>query len=86
MKTTTDFLAEINKMRSNCIVLNDIVYYVCYDMNSNVLYSGTATNTGIIREYEIEVDLDRTLEFNLEGLLVIMQEDPDNWESEEEND
>ena len=76
----------VTNMRSNMLVLNDIVYYVSYDMDTNELYAGTATNAGIAKEYAVQYDTDMDLDYNLEGLLDSMNEDPCNWELDSEID
>ena len=76
----------VTNMRSNMLVLNDIVYYVSYDMDTNELYAGTASNWGVAKQYSIQYDSDRGLDYNLEGLIDLMNEDPCNWEIDSEID
>ena len=76
----------VTNMRSNMLVLNNIVYYVSYDMDTNELYAGTASNCGIAKQYSIKYDADRSLDYNLEGLVDLMNEDSCNWELDSEVD
>ena len=70
----------VTNMRSNMLVFNDTVYYVSYDMDTNELFAGTATNVGIAKEYVVQYDADMCLDYNLEGLIDLINEDPTNWE------
>ena len=76
----------VTGMRSNMLVLNNNVYYVSYDKDTNKLFAGSATNCGIIREYVVEYDPDRDLDYNLGGLLDLMMQDECNWELDPEID
>ena len=70
----------VTNMRSNMLLFNFIEYYISYDMDTNELFAGTATNCGIAKEYAVQYDTDMDLDYNLEGLLDLMNEDPCNWE------
>ena len=70
----------VTNMRSNMLVFNDTVYYVSYDMDTNELFAGTATNCGISKEYTVQYDTDMDLSYNLEGLIDLINEDPINCE------
>jgi len=70
----------VTNMRSNMLVFNDAVYYVSYDMDTNELFAGTATNVGIAKKYAVQYDTDKGLDYNLEGLVDLINEDPTNWE------
>ena len=70
----------VTNMRSNMLVLNNIVYYISYDMDTNEIFAGTATNSGIAKEYSLQYDTDMDLDYNLNGLLDLINEDPCNWE------
>ena len=75
----------VTNMRSNMLVFldnlnNDTIYYVSYDMDTNELFAGTATNCGIAKEYAVQYDTDMDLDYNLEGLVDLINEDPINWE------
>lgn len=54
---------------------NGDYFYVVVDPETKSIYAGSATNTGVFREYEIEVDEDGTLDSNLEALYDYMIED-----------
>lgn len=68
----------VTNMRSNMLVFNDNVYYVSYDIETNELFAGTATNCGIAKEYAVQYDSDMSLDYNLEGLVDLMLEDECN--------
>ena len=70
----------VTNMRSNMLVFNDTVYYVSYDIDTNELFAGTATNCGIAKEYVIQYDPDMDLDYNLDGLIDLMMQDECNWE------
>ena len=70
----------VTNMRSNMLVFNENVYYVSYDMDTNELYAGSATNAGIAKEYAVQYDSDMNLDYNLEGLVDLMMQDECNWE------
>ena len=76
----------VTNMRSNMLVFNDTVYYVSYDMDTNELFAGTATNSGIAKKYIVQYDADMCLDYNLEGLVDLINEDPTNWEIDTEID
>ena len=76
----------VTNMRSNMLVFNDTVYYVSYDIDTNELFAGTATNCGVAKEYIVQYDIDRDLDYNLEGLFDLMNEDPINWDIDSEID
>ena len=76
----------VTNMRSNMLVLNDIVYYVSYDMDTNELFAGSATNAAISKQYAVQYDIDMDLDYNLNGLLDLINEDPCNWEIDSEID
>ena len=76
----------VTNMRSNMLVLNDIVYYESYDMDTNELFAGSATNAGISKQYAVQYDIDMDLDYNLNGLLDLINEDPCNWEIDSEID
>jgi len=62
------------------LVFNDNVYYVSYDIDTNELFAGTATNTGISKEYAVQYDSDMSLDYNLDGLIDLMMQDECNWD------
>ena len=70
----------VTNMRSNMLVFNDNVYYVSYDIDTNELFAGTATNTGISKDYSIYYDSDMSLDYNLDGLIDLMMQDECNWD------
>ena len=70
----------VTNMRSNMLVFNDNVYYVSYDIDTNELFAGTATNTGISKEYAVPYDSDMSLDYNLDGLIDLMMQDECNWD------
>ena len=76
----------VTNMRSNMLVINDFVYYVSYNKDTNELYAGTATNAGIAKEYVVEYDPDMDLDYNLDSLLDLINDDPCNWEIDQEID
>lgn len=52
--------------------------YINYDEKTNILYAGHATNTGIMKEVEIEYDKDEPLYKNLEKLYdACINDDPE---------
>ena len=55
-------------LRTNVLEIGDKVLYVFYDKKNNKLCAGSATNTGIIPEYEIDYNVDNSLDSNLEAL------------------
>ena len=75
-----EIYSMVTNMRSNMLVLNDIVYYVSYNVDTNELFAGTATNCGIAKQYAVQYDADMDLDYNLEGLFDLMNDDPCNWE------
>ena len=76
----------VTNMRSNILVFNDIVYYVSYDIDTNELFAGSATNTGISKEYAVQYDTDMSLDYNLDGLIELMMQDDCNLELDSEID
>ena len=76
----------VTNMRSNMLVLNDNVYYVYYDMDTNELFAGPATNAGIIKWYAVQYDTDMDLDYNLEILTDLMSKDYLNMELDSEID
>lgn len=64
------FLDEFRDMKAEPVFELECgtVLYVDYDPDTNILYAGSATNRKIIPEYEIEVDLDASLDSNLQAL------------------
>lgn len=70
----------VTNMRSNMLVFNDNVYYVSYDIDTNELFAGTATNTGISKEYAVQYDTDMSLDYNLDRLVDLMMQDECNWD------
>ena len=81
-----EIYSMVTNMRSNMLVFNDNVYYVSYNTATNELFAGTATNAGIAKEYVVQYDSDMDLDYNLEGLIDLMNEDPCNWELDSEID
>ena len=68
MKTVKELVSE---MRSNILDMTEYdkgILYVDYDEKTNELFAGNATNCGVSKDYSIEYDKDRSLDFNLEGL------------------
>ena len=76
----------VTNMRSNMLLFNFIEYYVSYDMDTNELYAGTATNCGIAKEYAVQYDSDMDLDYNLEILTDLMSQDYMNMELDSEID
>lgn len=70
----------VTNMRSNMLVFNNNVYYVSYDIDTNELFAGTATNSGISKEYAVQYDSDMSLDYNLDGLIDLMMKDECNWD------
>ena len=69
MKTVKELVSE---MRSNILDMTEYdkgILYVDYDEKTNELFAGYATNCGVSKNYSIEYDKDRSLDFNLEGLF-----------------
>lgn len=68
-KTPEEFYNEFKSMKKHpCFDFKDGVIYVDYDPEKNKFIAGGATNTGLIPEYEFDVDLSLSLDQNLEGL------------------
>lgn len=66
---------------------NGSYLYVVVDPDSKSMYAGSATNTGIFREYEIEIDEDESFDSNLNALYdYIIEESPEFIEDGEELD
>ena len=68
MKTVKELVSE---MRSNILDMTEYdkgILYVDYDEKTNELFAGYATNCGVKKNYSIEYDKDKSLDFNLEGL------------------
>ena len=58
-------------------------FYVDVDKENNLIFAGSATNNGIIREFEIEYDFDDTLDGNLSRLYdTIIEERPELLDEE----
>ena len=76
----------VTNMRSNILVFSDTVYYVSYDLDTNELFAGTAANTGIAKEYAVQYDTDMCLDYNLEVLIDLINEDLTNLEIDSEID
>ena len=70
----------VTNMRSNVLVFNGNAYYVSYDIDTNELFAGTATNTGISKDYTVYYDSDMSLDYNLDGLVDLMMQDECNWD------
>ena len=70
----------VTNMRSNMLVFNNNAYYVFYDIDTNELFAGSATNIGVSKEYAVQYDSDMSLDYNLEGLVDLMLEDECNWD------
>lgn len=68
MKTIKEL---ISKMRSNILDMSEYgkgILYVDYCEKTNELFAGGCTNCGIKKQYSVEYDLNKDLDFNLEGL------------------
>ena len=62
---------------------NGEYFYVDVDKENNLIFAGSATNNGIIREFEIEYDFDDTLDGNLSRLYdTIIEERPELLDEE----
>ena len=70
----------VTNMRSNILVFNYNVYYVSYDIDTNEIFAGTATNIGVSKEYTVYYDSDMSLDYNLDGLIDLMMQDECNWD------
>mgnify|MGYP003451658414 CR=1 FL=1 len=70
----------VTNMRSSMLVFNGNGYYVSYDIDTNELFAGTATNTGISKYYTVDYDSDMSLDYNLDGLMDLMMQDECNWD------
>ena len=81
-----EIYSMVTNMRSNMLVINDFVYYISYDKDTNELFAGSATNAGISKEYVVQYDTDMDLYYNLDGLIDLMNEDSCNWEIDSEID
>lgn len=55
---------NINKMKA--FIINDKILYI--DIENNFLIAGGVCNTGIIKEYQIKIDYEETVDRNLEKL------------------
>lgn len=68
---------EYNHMDKEPVITfpNGDYYYVVVDSETNSIYAGQATNTGISREYEIAIDEDGTLDSNMAALYDYILED-----------
>lgn len=55
-------------------VVNGESLYVDYDSDKNVLYAGTITNSGIIRDYSIKYNKEASIDNNLERLYETINE------------
>ncbi len=62
---------------------NGEYFYVDVDKENNLIFAGSATNNGIIREFEIEYDFDDSLDGNLSRLYdTIIEERPELLDEE----
>lgn len=69
-ETKEDAENPLEELENNCLgEFNGEVLYVGYDEENEVLYAGSATNSGIFRTYEIDYDFYRSLDANLEMLV-----------------
>jgi hypothetical protein len=69
MKTVKELVSE---MRSNILDMTEYdkgILYIDYDEKTNELFAGDATNCGVKKEYSVEYNKDKSLDFNLEGLF-----------------
>lgn len=73
-------ITEIEKIEKEPVFEfpNGEYYYVNVDKENNTIYAGSATNNGIIKEFEIDYDVDDTLDGNLSRLYdTIIEERPE---------
>ena len=76
----------VTNMRSNMLVFNGYVYYVSYDIDTNELFAGTATNIGVSKDYTVDYECNRSLDYNLDGLIDLMMQDECNCDIDNEID
>ena len=70
-----EIFEEIRSMPFNVIDLsedNKGILYVDYDPETNELYAGYATNTGIPKNFVIQYDSNFSLDENLQALVEII--------------
>lgn len=85
--TPEQVVSEINKVRSTGKMFGfnmddyvndegDTAGYmgIVYDPDSNTLYCGSVTNSGVFREAEIDYDLSMSLDANLEDLMEVLSQ------------
>lgn len=69
-QTPADVAKVMNGITDNAIGLdNGDIVYIDYDEEENKFIAGGATNAGIIPEYEMEYDLDRSFDENLQDFI-----------------
>lgn len=76
-----DILNMVRSMRSNVLDLSEDGYgilHVDYDPQTNELYAGYATNTGIPKNFSIQYDTDFSLDENLQALVEEIYNTPVN--------
>lgn len=67
-----EILRQVHSLRSNILDFTEDGYgvlYIDYDPQTNELYAGGATNSGIIRDYSIQYDPDFSIDQNIEALV-----------------
>lgn len=83
-----EILDQVHSMRSNIFDMTEEGYgvlYIDYDPQTNELYAGGATNAGIIKEYSVDYDDSRSLDYNLEGLYDEILQSPPTDDTMAEN-
>lgn len=76
----------IMSLRSNMFEMpNGEPLYIGYNVETNQLYCGGATNTGIIPEHSVEYDKTRSVDYNLEGLYETALESGQYYDEMEES-
>lgn len=66
-------IEDFNNMRTNVVAVydgdgNERLFHLGVDEEKNTIYMGGATNSGIIREYEVEIDEEWPLDSHIDEL------------------
>lgn len=66
IKAKEDFIQHYNKLERWSLAIPDgTLIDVAFDKEKNTIYAGGSTNAGVIREYEIDVDYDLSVDENM---------------------
>lgn len=69
-QTPADVAEEMRNITNNALELdNGDIVYIDYDAQENKFVAGSATNAGMVPEYEMEYDLDRSFDENLQDFV-----------------